>query len=288
MLSCIINLPTTKHSTQAKPGKFAASGCVFLSLMLFLTACTTTPAPTTDTTPENNTVQASAPVTPLDETTSADETSTTTEITPEAPSFKPETLYSLLLAEIAAQRNRMDVTLSQYIQQAHDTRDLGIVIRANRIARYMGSNKDSLSTATLWVELDPESTEARQVVITELLHYRRYPEAIDNIDKLLESQPNLNYDHLIKNTQQLMLHERPQLIAQFKPLTERHENSASTWFTYSLLLKQNRQYDEALDATEKALELEPAYVSAIITKASLLSLKSEQKKALKWLKKSIK
>jgi len=290
MFSCIINISTIKHSFQGRQSKLAFSGCFILSLMLFFTACTTQPdqAPPINTDPGINKIKASVPVTSLDETTTIEETSTGTKITPARPSFKPETLYSLILAEIAAQRNRMDVTLSQYVQQAHDTRDLGIVIRANRIARYMGSHKASLNTSTLWVELEPESIEARQVVITELLHYRNYSDAIKNIDKLLDYQPNLNFDHLIENTQQLMPHERPQLIEQFKPLTVSHKNSASTWFTYALILKQNTQYQKALDATEMALSLEPAYASAMITKGSLLSLLGEQKKAHKWLKKSIK
>jgi len=288
MLSRINTISTIKHSYQGVPAKLTFSGCFFLSLMMFLTACTSQSgqAPSlganSGTTASTITIQESVPVTALDETSSD------TKITPEAPSFEPDTLYSLMLAEIAAQRNRMDVTLSQYVQQAHDTRDLGIVIRANRIARYMGSHKASLSTSTLWVELEPESIEARQVVITELLHYRRYPEAIKNIDRLLDFQPNLNFDHLIENTQHLMPHEKSKLIEQFKPLTISHKNSASTWFTYALLLKQNKQYQEAMIATEMALSIEPAYASAMITKGSLISLLGDQKKALKWLKNSVK
>lgn len=260
-----------------------ASGFLLIAILLF-TACTIQPpASDTDQALKDTQLPDSPPAISLD----SDETSVI-KITPEAPSFSPETLYSLILAEIAAQRNRLDVTLGQYVQQAHDTRDPGIVARANRIARYLGSHQSSLSTAQLWIEIEPQSIEARQVVITELLHYRRYQEAINNIDHLLRYSPNLNFDHLVENAQRMTAQERASLLEHFKPLTNNHAKSASTWFTYALLLKQNNQTMEALEATEKALQLEPAYASAMITKGALLGHLGKQKQALKWIKKSVK
>lgn len=259
------------------------SGFLLVAILLF-TACTSQP-PVSEA--DQAMIDTEVPDSPPPLSLDSGEASVI-KITPEAPSFASETLYSLILAEIAAQRNRLDVTLSQYVQQAHDTRDPGIVARANRIARYLGSHKSSLNTALLWTEIEPQSIEARQVVITELLHYRRYQEAIDNIDHLLRYSPNLNFDHLVENAQRMTVQERTSLLEHFQALTNNHANSASTWFTYALLLKQNNQTMAALEATEKALKLEPAYASAMITKGALLSHLGKQKQALKWIKKSVK
>ncbi len=282
MPSCIIK---TSLPVYPKPKNFSKrffAGCLLSALVLLFSACASQPP---SAKPEQ------APQAPTGGTPDAPPALTldgeaATKITPDAPSFPPETLYSLILAEIAAQRNRLDVTLSQYVQQAHDTRDPGVVARANRIARYLGSHKSSLNTALLWTELEPQSIEARQVVITELLHYRRYPEAIENINRLLDYSSNLNFDHLIENAQHMTPSDRALLITHFQPLTLSHADSASTWFTYALLLKQNNQTIDALAATEKALKLEPAYASAMITKATLLHQLGKQKQALKWIKKS--
>lgn len=280
MSSSIIKTLLPAYPNSENFSKRFSAGCLLLALVLLFSACASQP---TSTKPEQAPVDAPEPPPALTLDGEA-----VTKITPEAPSFSSDTLYSLILAEIAAQRNRLDVTLSQYVQQAHDTRDPGIVARANRIARYLGSHKSSLNTALLWTELEPQSIEARQVVITELLHYRRYQEAIENINRLLDYSPNLNFDHLIENAQRMAPSERTLLIAHFQPLTVSHANSASTWFTYALLLKQNNQAIEGLEATEKALKLEPAYASAMITKGALLNQLGKQKQALKWIKKSTK
>lgn len=255
-----------------------------LILSLTITACSSQP-PAEGIDISKTSIKESPVVTSLDED---EDTNKLTSPPPDSPSFKPETLYSLILAEIAAQRNRLDVSLSQYVEQAHETRDPGIIARANRIARYMGSHKASLNTATLWTEVKPKSIEARQVVITELLYYRRYEEAIENIDKLLDYSPNLNFDHLIENAGKMTFQERANIIEHFKILTRHHANSASTWFTYALLLRMNNQLNEALSATETALEIEPVYTSAMITKGKILNQLGHQKQALKWIKKSLK
>lgn len=52
-------------------------------------------------------------------------------------SFKQDTLYSLLVAELAGQRNRFDIALANYTDQAAKTQDPGVSERAYRIAEYL-------------------------------------------------------------------------------------------------------------------------------------------------------
>src|SRR5690554_985006 len=49
-----------------------------------------------------------------------------------------ETLYALLTAEIAGQRQRYDVALVHYLRQAEATQNPQIAERAARIAQYVG------------------------------------------------------------------------------------------------------------------------------------------------------
>ena len=66
--------------------------------------------------------------------------------TPTKP-FPTETLYSLLAAEIAGSRAQYDIALSNYVQQARETRDPQIAERATMIARYLGNKSAALEMA---------------------------------------------------------------------------------------------------------------------------------------------
>lgn len=202
--------------------------------------------------------------------------------------FTPETMYALLVAEMAAKHNRLDVTLGQYTQQAHITRDPQVVARANRLAKYMNAKQAILDTGLLWVEIEPDSQEARQTAATALIHYGHYNDALQHIDALLNLNVDVNFDYLVKTARQLDSVRRDELAKAFAPLTEKHPIHPQSWFTYALLLQLNQQLPEALDATERALELYPDYVSAKITKAKLLNALNKQSEAIKFLSKAVK
>ncbi len=55
--------------------------------------------------------------------------------------FTEDSLVSLLTAEIAGQRDRFDIALDNYSQQAQATGDPGVAERAFRIAEYLGEEK---------------------------------------------------------------------------------------------------------------------------------------------------
>jgi hypothetical protein len=75
---------------------------------------------------------------------------------PEKPkvysSFSEETVFSLLSAELAGQRNRFDIALDNYVTQAINTQDPGISERAFRIAEYLGADQAALDTALIWAK----------------------------------------------------------------------------------------------------------------------------------------
>lgn len=68
--------------------------------------------------------QALAPVSP-DGTPPVEDTTPTPEKPKVYSSFSEETVYSLLTAELAGQRNRFDIALDNYVTQAINTQDPG-------------------------------------------------------------------------------------------------------------------------------------------------------------------
>ena len=64
-------------------------------------------------------------------------------------SFTQDTVYNLLTAELAGQRNRFDIALDNYVREAIKTQDAGISERAYRIAEYLGADQAALDTSQI-------------------------------------------------------------------------------------------------------------------------------------------
>ena len=189
----------------------------------------------------------------------------------EQASFSPDTLYSLLVAEIAGHRGRLDVALNQYLKQAEVTRDPKVVARANRIARYMRSPKPVLDTALLWIEVEPDAIEARQVAAQQLIIFGRHEEALEQIDTLLKLSADINLDGLIKSASRLQPAAREALIQNISLLSQKHSSNPKLMLAHGLLLEINKQNTEALKSFKDTLKHQPDYIPAIIAQARLLT-----------------
>jgi len=193
----------------------------------------------------------------------------------ENASFNSDTLYSLLVAEVAGHRGRADVALTQYLKQAQVTRDPKIIARANRIARYMGAQKEALETSLLWIEVEPDSIEAHQVAAQQFIFFGRYTEALQQIDILLTLSDEINLDPLVKSSAKLDATQRQKLIQDIAALAKKHKDNTPLLLAQGVLLELNLQNDEALVVFNQILQIKPDSIPAIIAKARLL-LKTKQ------------
>lgn len=78
-------------------------------------------------------------------------------------------LYQFLLAELAAQRGQFAISASAYLDLAMSTRDPRIVRRAAEIAFHARQYDSALAAIRLWLTLEPQSQQARQMQATLLL-----------------------------------------------------------------------------------------------------------------------
>jgi len=99
--------------------------------------------------------------------------------------FSSDVLYMLLTAEIAASRQRYDITLEQYIKAAETTGDLGIIARATRLAQYFRNSQQTLYMAGLWLTQAPDSVEAHTIITSMHLENRQPLKALDSAERIL-------------------------------------------------------------------------------------------------------
>jgi tetratricopeptide (TPR) repeat protein len=200
-----------------------------------------------------------------------------------AKPFPAPTLYSLLVAEVAGQRQQFNVSLANYIDQARKTQDPGIAERATRIAQYLGINQYILEAAHIWVSNAPSEAQAHQILALALMKAGNFPSALQHMESVLEFAGASQFDYLALNAQSLSRSEKLDLLHQIELLTKKHNDYAPLWMAQGALLVQLEDYPTALVALEHALALRENYTSAALSKARVLHKLNRPEEALVWL-----
>ena len=229
--------------------------------------------------------QVLAPTSPDDSSAAEDVTSV-----PEKPtvysSFSEETLYSLLSAELAGQRNRLDIALDNYVTQAINTQDPGISERAFRIAEYLGADQAALDTSLIWVRNAPDDIEAQRAAAIQLARNGRYDESLVYMEKVLQAKGDTHFDFLALSAVETDAETRAGLQKSFDSLLAKHPDNGQLIFGKALLMQQDGDAEGAL----KLLEKNPPQngeVAPILLRARLLQSLNRGDEALPLLKKSI-
>ncbi|MFA5976725.1 MAG: tetratricopeptide repeat protein [Pseudomonas sp.] len=233
-----------------------------------------------------NGCQAMAPVStdgtpPVEESTPA----------PEKPkvysSFTEDTVYSLLTAELAGQRNRFDIALDNYVTQAINTQDPGISERAFRIAEYLGADQAALDTSLIWAKNAPEDLEAQRAAAIQLARSGRYDDSMTYMEKVLQGKGDTHFDFLALSAADTDQDTRNGLMKSFDRLLQKHPKNSQLVFGKALLLQQ----DDEAEAALKLLEQNPpeeGEIAPILLRARLLQNLNRGKEAIPLLEKSIK
>ncbi|NMX51853.1 tetratricopeptide repeat protein [Pseudomonas veronii] len=233
-----------------------------------------------------NGCQAMAPVStdgtpPVEESTPA----------PEKPkvysSFTEDTVYSLLTAELAGQRNRFDIALDNYGTQAINTQDPGISERAFRIAEYLGADQAALDTSLIWAKNAPDDLEAQRAAAIQLARSGRYDDSMTYMEKVLQGKGDTHFDFLALSAADTDQDTRNGLMKSFDRLLQKHPKNSQLVFGKALLLQQ----DDEAEAALKLLEQNPpeeGEIAPILLRARLLQNLNRGKEAIPLLEKSIK
>lgn len=201
--------------------------------------------------------------------------------------FSADTLYSLLTAELAGSRERYDIALHNYMQQAYQTRDPGVTARATHIARYLNVNKAVLEASALWVELQPNNLEARFIQATALAKDGQFHQALPHSIYLLQHNGSSIFQSIAAQASQGTDVQREALIKSYQELLPQYPNNTQLLIGLGLLHQQQGNLPTALDFTQKALKVEPKLISAAILEARLLMAAGQESKALERLQKML-
>lgn len=248
---------------------------VFL-LALFIGACATVPQDITiDHDPGTDSQSAAIPPAPAPE-----------RIKPERPKIEltEDILFKVLVAEIAGQRGKIDLAVDNYLDLAKATRDPVVIERATRISVYARDNDAAYEAATLWVEVDPLSPDAHQVLTVMTLRKGDIDQALHHLEIILEGSRG-KFDQKLWMIANFLGREEDQaaVMQLMERLMENHMDDAEALYAFAHVTARMGDVDRSQGLLERVLEMKPENDAAAMTYITLLQKKGETNKALKWI-----
>ncbi len=195
---------------------------------------------------------------------SPDMTAQVPEETIPTASFDPETLYSLLVAEIAGHRQRYDITLTNYLHQAEKTRDPGIAERATQVAVYLQSNKAALNAARIWHESAPDNIQAKHTLALELIKANQFIEAFVLLEDILNTNKTASFDFLAAHSKNISQNQRNEILVHYNRLLESYPKNPRLLAGKVILLDLNGRKDEALKTATLLHRYDPTPQNLIV------------------------
>jgi len=196
----------------------------------------------------------------------------------------PDLLYDLMTAEIAGYRGRLDVSIKHYLTLAERTRDPRIIERATRIAVYARDDKSALQAARLWVEIEPQRHDARQMLATFLIKNGQTEAALVHLRFILSTAQDTEKSFYLVATLLGRGEDKVQALEVMRKLIAGAKDNAGALHAYSFLAEQAGKLEIARESIERALELKPHWINAIISYARILQRQNNTPKALSYLK----
>ena len=197
---------------------------------------------------------------------------TTSENLPDVE-LTPDVLYDILVGEIAGQQGQLETAVTSLMRAARETRDPRLAARATRAAVYAKDLEAALQASRLWVELSPESIEARELLAKVLLDLGKPVEAELHLGKALAiAKTRNNLGKVFLHTASLMSRQsnRKSAFEVMEALVNRYPDLAQAHLALAHLGVRAGNQDRALIAIEKALDLNPGWQDAALYKARIL------------------
>ncbi|CAH0991424.1 Beta-barrel assembly-enhancing protease [Sinobacterium norvegicum] len=189
----------------------------------------------------------------------------------EAPTkpFEVDTLYALLVAEVAGARQRYDIALGNYLQQAHKTQDPQIAARTARLAQYLQANEAAIDAATLWTQLEPESSEAHYMLAINLGQSGAVNEAFEHMQQVDRLGGVTNFTVIAAQGLKLPASKREYLLSQFDTALQKRARDEQLLMGKAIL-QQQTDPEAALVTVEKVLDQSPDNLRALSIQTTVL------------------
>ena len=202
--------------------------------------------------------------------------------------FDEETLYQLLVADIALIRGQYTTALSKYMSQAKYTRDEAITAMAFGIAQHAQDGEASLDMAALWLDINPLNNDAHRAMLqaysilenaVEALPYAAWlykKEGIDSIFLAITTIAEGRKKSQIK-----------QLIKAYRDIDLPAEKKVTSELAVAMLLREDGELVEAKQVVKDYISKKPDDVRGPQILAQILQQQKQTEDAILLLQQAL-
>ncbi len=180
-------------------------------------------------------------------------------------------LYQYLVAEIALQRGDPGLASDAYLDLAMATRDPRIAKRATEVALYAKKGPAAESASTLWLDLDPQSENARRALVAVMLGSGQPARALPYLRQLL----SVHSENTPVEFMQLgaMLADQPDKIASLnlvQALAQPYPDLPEAQLVVAQAAARAGQFDLAMAQLDVVDKLKPDWQTAAVLRFEIL------------------
>jgi tetratricopeptide (TPR) repeat protein len=192
-------------------------------------------------------------------------------------------LFKMMLAELAVQRGQPQVAVPAYLELARETRDPRVAQRATEVAWNARFISQALEAAGIWLQADPESTQARQVVAALLVNQAQLAEAQPHLEKWLAADPdNIAQSFLQLNSLLARHKDKPAVLRLVQALAQPYPALPEARLSVAQAALNADEQQLSIDEGRAALKLKPDWEVAALFVAQVLARRSNEE-AIRYL-----
>ena len=193
-----------------------------------------------------------------------------------------DTLYDLLVGDVALGRNQFKIALDNYSRQARLTADKEVIALAHRIAEYVRDQAVQLEMALLWVDTSPDDPEAHKAALQAYLNQGDALTALTHASWLYQYHNDLDSLLLVTTT-----FDSPSQIASLidsvKKLPFSREKQAITHLLTAVLEQKLGQLKDAERNARAFLAAVPADQRGLLLLSQLLHQQNRSDESIELL-----
>lgn len=186
-----------------------------------------------------------------------------------------QVVYQVLLAEIALQRGDLELASKAYADLALRTRDPKILERTVEVAGYARRFDLALETVRLWLDVDPASQRAQQLMVSVMIMSNQLDQLAPNLVRMLEfDRANLAGNLLGLNRMFARNTDRQAVFRLIDKACRPFFGIAEAHYAVAVAASSAGENERSLAEIRRALELRTDWEVAAFFQAQLLARES--------------
>jgi tetratricopeptide (TPR) repeat protein len=194
-----------------------------------------------------------------------------------------ELMFKMMMAEVALQRGQPHIAVQTYLELARETRDPRIAQRATEVAWNARFTSAALEAAGIWLQADPGSAQARQLIAALLVNQARLADAQPHLEKWIAADLNSVGQSFLQLSSLLARHQdKTEVFNLMQALAQPYSDVPEARLAVAQAAWNAGNQQVSLDEARAALKMRPDWEIAALFVAQVLQRRSNEE-ALSYL-----